>query len=82
MVVAGPRPQLTAATGDVLEESARDVRFDGEWLDTPVLRGEPPAGFKVGGPAVFELPEATFALPPNWSAEVDGKGTIVAETIP
>jgi N-methylhydantoinase A len=82
MVVAGPRPQLTAATGDILEESARDVRFDGEWLDTPVLRGEPPAGFKVGGPAVFELPEATFVLPPNWSAEVDGKGTIVAETIP
>jgi N-methylhydantoinase A len=82
MVAPGPRPELTAATGRDLEESARNVRFGGEWLDTPVLRGEPPAGFKAGGPAVFELPEATFVLPPNWSAEVDGSGTIVAETIP
>jgi N-methylhydantoinase A len=82
MVEPGPRPRLRAATGRDLEESVRNVRFGGEWLDTPVLRGEPPAGLKADGPAVFELPEATFALPPNWSAEVDGSGTIVAETIP
>ena len=31
------------------------------------------------GPVVFELPEATFVLPPGWCAEVDGAGTIVAE---
>jgi N-methylhydantoinase A len=82
MVEPGPRPRLTAATGRDLEESVRNVRFGGEWLDSPVLRGEPPAGLKADGPAIFELPEATFALPPNWSAEVDGSGTIVAETIP
>jgi N-methylhydantoinase A len=82
MVAPGLQPRLTAATGRDLKESARNVRFGGEWLKTPVLRGEPPAGFEAGGPAVFELPEATFVLPPNWSAEVDGNGTIVAETIP
>jgi N-methylhydantoinase A/oxoprolinase/acetone carboxylase beta subunit len=44
-----------------------------------VLRGEPPAGAAVGGPAIFELPEATLVLPPAWSASVDPAGTIVAE---
>jgi N-methylhydantoinase A len=80
MVAPGPRPQPAAAAGRDLEESARKVRFDGEWLETPVLRGEPPAGFEAGGPTVFELPEATLVLPPSWRAEVDGSGTIVAET--
>ncbi|MFL5901684.1 MAG: hydantoinase/oxoprolinase family protein [Solirubrobacterales bacterium] len=81
MVAPGPRPRLVAAPGSDLEESARKVRFEGEWLDTPVLRGEPPAGFKAGGPAVFELAEATFVLPPEWQAKVDDSGTILAEKI-
>jgi N-methylhydantoinase A len=81
MVSPGPRPQLVAAAGRDLEENARRVRFDGEWLETPVLRGEPPAGFRASGPAVFELPEATFVLPPAWRAKVDESGTIVAEAI-
>jgi N-methylhydantoinase A len=81
MVSPGPRPQLAAATGRDLQESARRVRFDGEWLEAPVLRGEPLAGFRASGPAVFELPEATFVLPPTWRAKVDESGTIVAEAI-
>jgi hypothetical protein len=28
---------------------------------------------------VLELPETTLVLPPAWSAEVDGHGTVVAE---
>jgi len=80
MVAPGSRPQLAAPAGRGLEEGARKVRFDGEWLDGRVLRGEPPAGFRAVGPAVFELPEATFVLPPGWEAEVDASGTIVAET--
>jgi hypothetical protein len=28
---------------------------------------------------IFELPEATFVLPPGWRAEVDDAGTIRAE---
>jgi N-methylhydantoinase A len=81
MVAPGSRPRLTASASGGLEERARKVRFDGEWRDAPVLRGEPPTGFRAGGPAVFELPEATFVLPPGWKAEVDAGGTIVAETI-
>jgi N-methylhydantoinase A/oxoprolinase/acetone carboxylase beta subunit len=44
-----------------------------------VLRGEPAAGVALEGPVVFELPEATFVVPPGWSARVEKTGTIAAE---
>ncbi|MFL5901106.1 MAG: hydantoinase/oxoprolinase family protein, partial [Solirubrobacterales bacterium] len=66
MVAPGPRPRLTAPRGGDLEESSRDVRFDGGWVETPVLHGEPSAGLATQGPAIFELPEATFVLAPDW----------------
>jgi N-methylhydantoinase A len=79
IVAPGPRLEPAAATAGQLAESTRRVRFDGEWMETTVLRGEPGAGTSASGPVVFELPEATFVLPPGWSAEVDGAGTIRAE---
>jgi N-methylhydantoinase A len=79
MVVAGPELSPVAATGGRLEESARPVLFDGEWIETPVRRGEPSAGTRAEGPVVFELPEATLVLPPGWTASVDETGTIRAE---
>jgi N-methylhydantoinase A/oxoprolinase/acetone carboxylase beta subunit len=60
------------------EENSRAVRFDDEWIETPVLRGEPEAGRQASGPVIFELPEATLVLPPGWQAEIDKFGTIVA----
>jgi len=80
MVAPGPRPRLVAAEAGALEEGTREVRFSEEWLETAVLRGEPPAGLRASAPAVFELPEATFVLPPGWQAEVDEAGTICANT--
>jgi N-methylhydantoinase A/oxoprolinase/acetone carboxylase beta subunit len=79
MVVAGPRPALAAARGGDLAETGRPIRFRGEWLETPVLRGEPATGLSAEGPVVFELPEATFVVPPGWSARVEKTGTIAAE---
>ncbi len=79
MVVPGPDPKPVAAERGGLQESTRRVRFDGTWLETPVLRGEQSAGMKAEGPVIFELPEATFVLPPDWQASVDAAGTIVAE---
>jgi N-methylhydantoinase A len=79
MVTPGPRPQPTAAPSDNLERGERRVRFGGAWLETEILRGEPPSGTSAEGPAIFELPEATFVLPPGWRAEVDRTGTIRAE---
>jgi N-methylhydantoinase A len=78
LVAAGPEPRPAAGEGGI-EEGRRRVRFEGAWAETPVLRGEPPAGLAIVGPAIFELPEATFVLPPDWSAEVDGAGTIRAQ---
>jgi N-methylhydantoinase A len=79
LVESGPRPELAAAPAGALEEGVRRVRFDGTWMETPTLRGEPPAGLGAEGPVVFELPEATFVVPPGWRVEVDDAGTIVAE---
>jgi N-methylhydantoinase A len=78
LVEAGPDPQPHAAAGGRLEASSRAVHFDGAWIETPVLRGEPASGLRAEGPVVFELPESTLVLPPGWSAEVDGTGTIIA----
>ncbi len=59
--------------------SSRRARFAGEWMETAVLRGKPPAGHAAAGPCIFELPETTLVLPPGWRAEVDERGTIVAD---
>jgi N-methylhydantoinase A len=81
LVEPGPRPRLRAAPAGRLEQGNRKVRFGGEWLETPTMRGEPPAGHEAHGPLVFELPEATFAVPPGWRTEVNETGTIVAERV-
>jgi N-methylhydantoinase A len=78
VVLPGPDPEPAAAAPGGLEQGGRRARFDGEWLDTAVLRGEPPAGLEAEGPCIFELPEATLVLPPGWSAQVDAAGTIAA----
>ncbi|MQA75493.1 MAG: hydantoinase/oxoprolinase family protein [Solirubrobacterales bacterium] len=79
VIEPGPRPRPRAAAGGKLARGARRARFEGAWVEAEVLRGEPPAGTEARGPCVFELPEATLALPPGWGARVDDAGTIVAE---
>ena len=66
LVSPGPRPRLAAAPEGRLRESERPVRFEGKWIQTPILHGEPPANHEAEGPVVFELPEATFVVPPCW----------------
>jgi N-methylhydantoinase A len=78
MVAPGPQPQLSAASEASLVENSRAVRFAGDWVETPVLRGEPPTGLAADGPVVYELPEATFVVPPGWRTKVDAAGTIRA----
>ncbi len=77
LVVPGPSPQPVAASG-TLGRASRPVLFEGEWIETPILRGEPPADDEAEGPAVFELPEATFVVPPGWNTKVDNHGTLIA----
>jgi N-methylhydantoinase A len=77
LVVPGRAPRPAAADEGAVERSSRRVHIDDEWVETPVLRGEPAAGTEAEGPVVFELPEATFVVPPGWSTSVDDHGTIV-----
>jgi len=81
LVVPGPAPQPVAAGAGAGERSARRINFGGEWVETPVLRGEPTAGTEAEGPVVFELPEATFVVPPCWTTSVDKHGTIIARVL-
>jgi N-methylhydantoinase A len=78
LVVPGPAPRPVAAQEGAVERGSRRIHFDGEWVETPVLRGEPAADTEADGPIVFELPEATFVVPPGWTTRVDQHGTIVA----
>ena len=78
LVVAGPTPRPAASEAAAPEPSSRRVYFNGEWVETPVFRGEPSAGGEAEGPVVFELPEATFVVPPGWRTRVDQLGTIEA----
>jgi N-methylhydantoinase A len=78
LVVPGPTPRPVAAAEGALQRTSRRVFFDGEWVETPVLRGEPATGTEAEGPVVFELPEATLVLPPGWAAGVDDHGTVIA----
>jgi N-methylhydantoinase A len=78
LVVPGPAPRPVAAEEGAVQRSSRPVLFEGNWIETPVLRGEPSSGTEAEGPVVFELPEATLVLPPGWTSHVDEHGTIVA----
>ena len=78
MISSGATPRPRAAAPGDLQLSARPARFSGAWLSTSILRGDPAAGVRAEGPAIFELPESTLVLAPGWSAEVDAAGTIVA----
>jgi N-methylhydantoinase A len=78
LVVPGPAPRPAAADEGAVERGSRRVHFDGEWIEATVLRGEPTAGTEAEGPVVFELPEATFVVPPGWSTTVDDHGTLIA----
>ena len=57
----------------------RTVIFDGAEHDVQIARGEPAADETLAGPGIWELPEATVAVPPGWRAQADALGTLVVE---
>ena len=79
LVQPAPRPVPRAATGPEPKERQREVCFEGRWVTARIVRGEPPAGARIEGPAVLELPETTLVLPQAWRATIDPHGSIVAE---
>ena len=58
------------------ERGCRRATIGSRQLELEVLRGEPPAGLRLSGPAVVELPESTLLIPPGWAGEVAHTGSI------
>src|SRR5664280_2205806 len=76
--VWGPAPSLRPRAVEAATQTAesRLIVFAGEQLPAAVLRGAPAPGTLLQGPALCTLPEATLLIPPGWSGEVDGHGTV------
>ena len=61
-----PRPGAASRSrrGEgALERSSRRVRFDGEWVETPVLRGEPAGRQRGRGPGRLRAPRGDLRPP-------------------
>jgi N-methylhydantoinase A len=58
------------------ERRTRAATLDSEEIELRVLRGAPPPGTELAGPAVVELAESTLLIPSGWTGEVDDTGTI------
>ena len=75
MVSPGPR---AAAGAPAAEPRSRKARAASASAASGSRRrcsaASPRAGTEAEGPVVFELPEATFVVPPGWSARVDERG--------
>jgi N-methylhydantoinase A len=68
----------TGERDEPVERRTRRAIFDGDEVDATVLRGAVRA---VQGPAICDLAEATFVVPPGWSGGADDDGTIVLERV-
>jgi N-methylhydantoinase A len=78
--LSGADVSLAEAGGDELERGSRSATLGGEEVKLEVLRGTPPPGTRVNGPAVVELPESTLLVPAGWAGEVDDRGSIHIRT--
>jgi N-methylhydantoinase A len=71
----GPEIDLTAAATPTEPAGERDTTLG----RTTIHAGELGAGTRLEGPALWQGPEATLAVPEGWRGAVDGTGTIVLE---
>jgi len=73
-------PPLGHEAGEDADRRSRDVSFDGEFRETPVLSwGSLGAGVTADGPAIVAGSESTVVVPPGWSLTVDERGTLRLE---
>jgi N-methylhydantoinase A len=74
----GERPQLRSIAGAEPPPIAgrTEISFEGDPVEAVVLAGAPSPGTRISGPALCAFGESTLLVPPGWSGEVDGHGTI------
>ena len=75
----GREVQLVGGGEVEAARTRRTATFDGRPVNLQVIRGAPPPGARVAGPAVVELPESTVVVAPGWSGQVDQTGTVCLE---
>ena len=76
-------PPIYHEGGEGAKRRSRDVSFDGEFRETPVLSWDGlSSGATLDGPAIVAGGESTVVVPPGWSVTVDGQGTLRLEAQP
>jgi N-methylhydantoinase A len=81
-IVDAPAVELGGPpTRGTVERAARRARFADGVHEAQVLRGEPPPGERIDGPAIIELAETTVVVPPAWRAEPHAHGSISMERV-
>ena len=81
----GRRPSLDsgwsatdAAADHQTRANARDVYFNGMWIDTPIFsRSDLTHGREVAGPAIIEQLDTTIIIEPASVATVDRSGNLI-----
>ena len=72
-------PEFKRLSGEKINalKNKRDVYFDGQWLEFPVINGQIlQPGDKTTGPAVIEYTDSVCVLPPGADAIVDAHGNL------
>ena len=78
--VEGSKPDISHEGTSSAPAGEREAYFGGEFRETAVYdRERLESGSRLSGPAIFEGGESTVVLPPDWTARVDGRGTLILE---
>ena len=68
---------------EATRETRRQVYFDGDWLDTPVVaRQSLSTGATIDGPVIIEQPDTTCVINPGARATVDSAGNLLIDLDP
>jgi N-methylhydantoinase A len=73
-----PGPEITLAAGGEASE-ATGTRATSLGDETAIFAGELAPGTELQGPAIWQGPESTLAVPEGWGGTVDEAGTVVLE---
>ena len=79
-----PQPDVQSkkvAVVSVDPTESQRVRFDGQWVDTPLFRRvDLPLGAVIPGPAIISEPHCTTVVNPNWTATLLSQGELLLES--
>ncbi|TSJ63964.1 hydantoinase/oxoprolinase family protein [Starkeya sp. 3C] len=85
LTASGPRPDSSVAfrrAAQTTGEGKTRLAYFPETgqVETPVLaRPQLALGTVVPGPAIFEEPDTTVIVPPNWTAQIDQDGNLIID---